>query len=245
MANAAEPPAESGSRKKNKDRTVDEEPPKFPTTRTEQALDVSAVAAGFTPIVGGAVSAVLSGISQTRKFNRVAELLKELSDDLAGLRSEVMDDYVKTEDFEDLLEQTLRRAAEERSDEVRALYRRFLYRAMTEPGDEYDDQLHVLRILERLRTPHVAVLKALSQPPGPEAHRKMMGSPIQTLRERTGLNSDEIQAAIATLNESRATNLGSLMVMMTGHGSEALQSSITDLGRKVLQYINSNEDSAR
>lgn len=223
---------------------MDEDPPKFPTTLTEHALDISAVVAGFAPAVGGAVGAVLSGISQTRKFNRVAELLEGLRDDLAGLRSEVMDDYVKTGDFEDLLEQTLRRAAEERSNEVRALYRRFLYSAMTEPGDAYDDQLHVLRALERLRAPHVAVLKALSQPPGAEAHRKMMGSAIQTLRERTGLKSEEIQSAIATLNESGATKLGSLMVMMTGYGSEALQSSITDLGQKVLQYINSNEDSA-
>jgi hypothetical protein len=218
------------------------DPPKFPATRAETALDASAIAAGFTPVVGGAVSAVLGGISQARKFNRVAGMLQDLADDLAGFRSEVMDEYVKTEDFEDLLEQTLRRAAEERGDEVRALYRNFLYRAITAPGDEYDEQIEVLRALERMRAPHLTVLRALSLPPSPEAHRKMMGSPIQTLRERTGLGDDEIKTTVAVLNEMKATNLSTLSVMMTGHGSESLQSSVTNLGRKVLEYADDNEN---
>ncbi|MCC5862590.1 MAG: hypothetical protein JJT93_11865, partial [Gammaproteobacteria bacterium] len=211
---------------------VDEDGPKFPTTGTEKALDASAIAAGFTPVVGGAISAVLSGMSQARKLNRVAGMLNELADDLAGFHSEVSDEYVKTEDFEDLLEHTLRRAAEERSDEVRALYRKFLHRAITAPGDDYDEQIAVLKALERVRVPHVAVLGALLRPPSPEAHKKLMGSPIQTLRERTGLTDNEIKAAVATLNEIKATNMSTLSVMMTGHGSEGLQGSVTSLGEK-------------
>jgi hypothetical protein len=216
---------------------MDEDDPKFPTTRSEKALDVSAIVAGFTPVVGGAISAVLSGMSQTRQLNRVAGLLSELAGDLAELRSEVSDEYVKTEDFEDLLEQTLRRAAEEKSDEVRAHYRKFLFRAVTAPGDGYDEQIQVLKALERVRSPHVAILRALSQPPSPEAHRKLMGSPIQTLRERTGLSDNEIKSAVATLNEIKATNLGMLSVMMTGYGSEALEGSVTGLGKKMIEYV--------
>lgn len=224
---------------------MDEDGPKFPTTRTEKALDVSAIAASFTPVVGGAVSAVLSGMSQTRKLNRVAGMLSELAEDLERFRSDVSDEYVKTEDFEDLLEQTLRRAAEERSDEVRALYRKFLFHAITAPGDDYDEQIQVLKALERTRAPHVAILRALSQPPNAEAHRKSMGSPIQTLRERTDLSDNEIKSAVATLNEIKATNLSTLSVMMTGPGSEALQGSVTGLGKKMIEYVDEHRSESR
>jgi hypothetical protein len=210
---------------------------KFPTTKAEAALDVSAIAASFTPIVGGAISAVLSGFSQTRKLNRIAGMLDGLAETLMAHQSDVTDNYVKTEDFEDLLEQTLRRAAEERNDEVRALYRRFLFRAITKPGDEYDDQLEVLKALEVMRSSHVFVLKALLQPPGKDSHQKMMGSPIQTLRERTELSDSEVKDAVAVLNDLRATNISSLHAMMTSHGSEALERFVTHFGRRILEYI--------
>lgn len=216
---------------------MDEEADKFPSTKVEKALDASAIAASFTPIVGGAISTVLSGMSQTRKLNRIVSVLDGLAEDLAAHQSDVTDNYVRTEDFEDLLEQTLKRAAEERNDEVRALYRQFLFHAITKPGDEYDDQLAVLKALERMRSSHVLVLQALLQSPGKEAHRKMMGSPIQTLRERTGMPDGEVKESVAALNDLRATNMTSLHVMMTGHGSEALEGSVTPFGRRILQYI--------
>src|SRR5690606_28050220 len=127
--------------------------PKLPAERSEKALDAAAIAASFTPVVGGAISSVLSGMSQSRKLNRVVGMLKGLSDDLSELRSEVDEDYVRTEDFEELLEQTLRRAADERSDDVRELYRKFLLHAMAAPGDPYDDQMLVLKALEYIRAP--------------------------------------------------------------------------------------------
>lgn len=213
--------------------------PKLPAERTEKALDAAAIVASFTPVVGGAISSVLGGMSQSRKFNRVVGMLKGLSDSLAEMRSEVDEDYVRTEDFEDLLEQTLRKVADERSDEVRELYRKFLLHAMAAPGDPYDDQVLVLKALEHIRVPHLVVLRAVAAPPSPDAHRKFMGSPIQTLRERTGLSDAEVKAAVQILNDVRLTNLTTLSVMMTGLGSESLQGSVTTLGLKALEYVGS------
>src|SRR5690606_30731368 len=107
--------------------------------------------------------------------------------------SEAAKTYVKTEDFEELLEQTLRKVADERQEEVRELYAKFLSRAITKPGDKYDDQIAVLRSVEVMSMEHIAVLRAALREPGPDAHRKYMGSPIQTLRERTGFNDATIQ----------------------------------------------------
>jgi len=216
---------------------ADDDDIEFEITPAEKGLDVAALVAGFTPVVGSAISGVLSGMSQQRKLNRVAGILHELEQNLSGFKSEVMEDYVKTEDFEELLEQALRRGADERSAEMRALYRNFLTQAIKYPGDKYDEQLAILRVLEQLNSSHMQILSALEQPPSPGAQRKMMGSPRQTLQERTSLSDEELKNAVGRLNDLRITNLGSLMVMMTGAGAEDLRHNITPFGHNVLKYF--------
>ena len=110
----------------------------FPIDRTDRSIAAASALVSAVPWLGGAVSNVVSGYGQTRKFNRVQELLGGLARELSDFESDVAKEYVRTEDFEELLEQTLRRAADERDAEVRNLYLRFIHRAITEPGDEYD-----------------------------------------------------------------------------------------------------------
>jgi hypothetical protein len=51
---------------------------------------------------------VLGGISSHRKLTRVREVLQGFAEDLRSFKSDVSEEYVKTEDFEELLEETLR-----------------------------------------------------------------------------------------------------------------------------------------
>ena len=211
---------------------------RFPTDRMDTALSVASGIASAVPWLGGVVSNVLSGYGQTRKLNRVQEVLDELADRLAGFESEVSEDYVRTEDFEELLEQTLRRAAEERNSEVRRLYVDFIQRTIVEPNDDYDAHMEVLIRIERLRADHVVVLRALLEEPRREESNGSMGSPMQTLEGRTGLDRDSIKAAVENTDDQRLTNLtGSLQTMMTGRGAASLQHAVTPLGHRVLGYL--------
>jgi hypothetical protein len=155
---------------------------------------------------------------------------------LSGFKSEVSEKYVKTEDFEELLEQTLKRVADERNEEKREVYRVFITEAIESPGESYDEQIRFLRTLEELQPDHLRVLRALSQSPDPNPG--MMGSPNQTLRRRlTELEEARISDLISQLNDLRVTNLTSLKVMMTGLGAEDLRHSITLYGQRLLRYI--------
>lgn len=206
------------------------------STRGETALDIAAFVSSAVPYLGGPVSNVLGGISMGRKLARVREVLEGVVTDLAGFKSDVTEEYVRTEDFEELLEQILRRAADERYEEKRRLYRAFLRDAIESPGKSYDEQIRILRTFEELQPDHIRALKALSQAPSPDPG--MMGSPIQTLKERLP-EMDEAQIGDLTtqLNDLRVTNLGNLNVMMTGHGAENLRHAITQHGNRILQYI--------
>jgi hypothetical protein len=135
-----------------------------------------------------------------------------------------------------LLEQTLKRAADERNEEKRKIYREFLTNAIESPGESYDEQIRFLRTLEELQPDHLLVIRALSQSPDPDPG--MMGSPNQTLLRRLPeLNEERISDIISQLNDMRITNLTSLKTMMTGHGAADLRHSITSYGQRFLKYI--------
>lgn len=206
------------------------------STSAETALDVAAFVGSAVPWIGDPVSNVLGGMSLGRKLGRVREVLEGMAADLGEFKSEVSENYVKTEEFEDLLEQTLRRVGEERNEEKRHLYKAFLTDAIESPGESYDDQLRLLRTFEELMPDHLRVLKAMSQEPNPDPG--MMGSPIQTLRERMPeFNDQRIEELVSQLNGMRVTNLGSLKVMMTGRGAADLRHVMTDYGKRILKYI--------
>ncbi len=211
---------------------------RFPTDRTDTALSVASGIASAVPWLGGVVSSVVSGYGQTRKLNRVQEVLDELADRLAGFESKVSEDYVRTEDFEELLELALRKVADERNSEVRKLYVDFIYKAIVEPNEDYDAHMEVLTRIERLRADHVVVLRALLEEPSGEELNGMMGSPMQTLEGRTGLDRDAIKAAVEDTDDLRMTKLlGSLYTTMTARGAASLQDAVTPLGHRVLGYM--------
>lgn len=210
----------------------------LPSERTDKALVAGSIIASAVPWLGGPVSSVLSGIGTERKLKRIREVLDGLADELKDFESEVARDYVRTEDFEELLEHALRRAADERNAEVRGLYVRFLRRVIVEPADEYDDQMEVLRAVESLRREHIAVLQALLAEPTGDESSGFAGSPMQTLEGRTGLDRDRIEPVVERLDELKlAKARDGLFTMMTARGAASLRGRVTDLGVRVLDYV--------
>jgi hypothetical protein len=202
----------------------------------ERALDVATFVANLVPWLGGAVAGVLSGIGTDRKINRINDVIVGLAERLRDVESEKAKQYVKTEEFEELLEQTLRQVASERNEEKRRIYRDFLIGAIVSPGEPYDEQRRFLRTMEELQPEHLRVLKALSQPPKPVYGAA--GSPIATLRGRLAdFSENQIEERIQQLNDLRVTNMTSLKTMMTPQGAENLTHAVTPYGSRFVQYL--------
>ncbi len=220
---------------------VDEEKPDAPSlvpraTRAESAMDIGATISSAVPWIGGPVSAVLSGMARDRKIGRVYEVLACLAAELRQFRSQVSEEYVKTEDFEDLLERVLRLAADERNLQKRRIYAAYLADAVKSPGESYDEQIRFLRTLEELQPDHLRVMKALSAEP--EGGSGISGSPGATLEERLpDMDPDRIEDLVTQLNGMRLTSLGSLHTMMTFSGAQELRGRVTEYGRRFLTFI--------
>jgi len=207
-------------------------------TKTELALDVASFVTSAVPWIGGPVSSVLSGVSFGRKINRVRETLEGLIEDLRDFKSKVSENYVKTEDFEELLEQALRKAADERNPEKRRLYRAFLSNAVKSPAASYDDRIRVLRILEQVHPDGLRVLAALAQMP--VQSNAQFGTPLNTLWKRLpDIPMSRIEEIFGELQTLGLANLRNLKVTMTAHGAEDLRHAVTSLGGNVLRYTGS------
>ncbi len=206
------------------------------STPAETALDVASFVGSAVPWIGGPVGNVLGGISTGRKIARVREVLEGLVTDLTQFKSDASEQYVKTEDFEELLEHALRKAADERHEEKRQIYRSFLSQAIKSPGEPYDEQIRFLNTLEQLQPDHLKIIRAFAQQP--KSDPGMMGSPLQTLRQRLPeMDETRIEDLVSQLNDMRVTGQTSLKTMMTGSGAENLQLSITQYGQRFLKFI--------
>ena len=208
------------------------------STPGEKALDAAAIAIGIAPWLGGPLAAVLTGMSSARKMRRIREVLATVSADVNDLRTDVQRMYVRSEDFEDLLEQTLRVAAAERNQEKREMYGAFLAGAINSPGEPpYDEQIRILRTLEQLQSDHVRLIKAIAQIPD-LTNPGLTDSPINVLRARLPeMPEPRIDDLVQQVNDLRIANTGELRVMMTWEGAQDLRSTITPFGKRFLAFL--------
>jgi hypothetical protein len=118
----------------------------------------------------------------------------------------VSSEYVRSEDFEDLLEETLRTAARERSADKRKVYRDFIVNAIREPGEQYDAQLEILQIITRMSPEHLRVLAAINQPPAAKP-TFYTGPPLSVVVKRLDdMNAEIIARIVEDLDAFRLTH---------------------------------------
>ena len=206
--------------------------PSSESTVTETALDVTAAPSSTVPWIGGPISNVLSGISFGRRIARVREVIEGLAEDLKDFKSQVSEQYVKTDEFEELLERALRKAADERNPEKRGLYRAFLSNLVRSPGTSYDNLVHLVRLLEQLPPDGLRVLEAIAKTP--DTTNAPFGSPLHTLLKRLpGIGEHRIEELVAHLQTLGlvGTRMRSLKVTMTAHGDADLKHMLTPPGR--------------
>ena len=131
----------------------------------EKIFDLLSLSSSVIPTLGGPISNIFSSISVNRKIERVKEVIHGLSKDLDGFKSEVSEEYVQTEEFEELFEQTLIKSANERNRQKRQLFRNFLEKSIKNPTVNYDEQVRFLRVIEDMQIDHLRIIRSLIERP--------------------------------------------------------------------------------
>jgi hypothetical protein len=195
-------------------------------------LELAALFSSVVPVLGGAIQQVLGGQAADRRFQRLSDVLRGVRDDLQALGAKVREEYIASEEFADLLDQTLRRAAAERHEQKRRVLRAFLVDAMTAPV-RYDEQLRILRTLDELQVAHVKVIRAAMQDRDAKMFRKVM-RPVLHKRfpEMSAEDLDDLIQELEDLKIVKAP-LDTTMPGQRGY----IDAQVTPYGERVIRYI--------
>jgi len=206
------------------------------TTGIERTLEGLATVSEFAPELGGVVSNVLSGAASKRRTERIRSALGYVLQLVADVSTE-QKNYVRSEDFEDLVIETLSRVEAERSEEKRRAYGRMLASAVTRVGEPgYDEQRRYLRVLEELQPDHLRLLAAITEEP--DATVATSSSIRETLEIRLAdMPQEHIRNLVEQLDRIAVTNMGSLSAIMTPGGAADLRSRLTPFGERFVAYI--------
>lgn len=203
----------------------------------DKIASVLSVVSSAVPYLGGPVSAILGGYVTKRKFERMEEVINELAEDLKDYQNEASQNFVKTDDFEDLLDDTLRKVACERNDEKRRLFKNMLLKTIKDCDSNYDEHQRILRIIEQLQGDHILLLKAIDQEPSGDS--AFSDSARVTLQNRLkGFGTKHLTDLVEQLDDLRVVKLlSSLNLPKRGIEAKDLRGTITPLGRRILNYI--------
>lgn len=203
--------------------------------KERQSLIMSTIASA-APWIGGPIANVMNARSSDRKLKRVYDTIDVVAKNAARIESDATKKYVQTEDFEDLLEATLRRASEERKDYKRSIYGEFIIRELESPLQKYDEQEEMLKTIERLRLEHIQVLRAFAQEPDSEL-AEMMGSIGGTLNKRVPQVHKALQAEVVEdLKSMRLITSVNTTITITGSGANDLRGAVTPRGARIIEY---------
>lgn len=203
----------------------------------DKLIEAISLVSSAIPGIGGPLSNILSGSITKRRIERITEFLNDLAGNFDHLKEDINEEYIKGDEFEEILEQTLLKAAEERNEEKRRMFRTYLINSMKIFDDGYDEKIRILRLMEQLQVAHILVIKAILKEPDPNFHG-FSGSIGNTLIKRiSSLSRDQIYDLANQLQDMRLTKLANLNTMMTASGAEDLRSGLTPFGAKVVKYI--------
>ena len=215
----------------------------------DHSRNVILAAISGIPVAGGPLSSLLSEYLPNWKQERILNFIAELKLEMEKVQDKINEDYVKSEDFALLFEETFIRVLRTNSDIKLVAYKAILVNACTNLSIKEIEKEYFLDLVNRLQEIHLLILSLfwnpgkfgqihLSSPP-PNMY---MGSIMEVIRSyMKPLNIEEglIKSAIRDLD-----NMGllsgvhqALGVTMTSSGALDLSGRISSLGRQFLNFI--------
>lgn len=211
----------------------------------------TAVAEGaiaFVPVVGPLLAPVVAHVAKgyfgKKKDERLVAAIQEIGVSINGIEGRLDREFIKTEEFEALVEQVLDDASEAKAREKRRFYAAVVANSAVPERPDEDERTRMLRVLETLTMSQLRLLAVIDNTtkPRPDLY---MGGVMDTLSYRMpGLNQERaIQdwadlARLDVVSEYPAA-------MMTAEGAGNLKVRIRPFGRRFIEFINLTEGDAR
>ena len=200
-------------------------------------------AAPFT----GAIASLMSDYIPTSKAKRLEEFAEQIAKDLYNLRDSVNADYLETDDFAFMFEQSFRAVAECPQKEKLEAFRGILVNSAITNDYAEEEKEYFLNLAMNLSALHIRILKFMAMP---DKYLEESGIPKERISGGfsnffpvaiPGVRLEVIRSAFGELNRYGFINTSESVfgTMTAGQGLNLLRGRVTELGNRFIQFCTS------
>jgi hypothetical protein len=136
----------------------------------DNSLAVSLAGLNAVPVIGGAIATMISELVPRRKQERIVNFVKALREDLEADRARVDREFVRTDDFDRMVEDVLDRVQTVRNEDKLGYWAALLAGLSGSGRPESTERDRMINTLDRLAKPHLRLLHVIATtnepPPG-------------------------------------------------------------------------------
>ncbi len=217
----------------------------------EHGKNVIIAAISGLPVVGGPLSNLLSEYLPDWKQERILNFLKDLSKKLKKVESKIDEDYIESEEFAYLFEETFLSVTKNYQKEKLLAFKSILINACTKSEIDNSKKEYFLSIVQKLDTIHLIILSLFYDTEGfqkrhkvkiPDKHSAFPSNHITIIMSMLSCfkyGEDMVRAAISELDNYQFFN-DLVSILNTGmndaRGSQ-LGSQLTNFGKEFCEFV--------
>ncbi len=212
----------------------------------EFPAEVLAIALSVIPGVGGVMSSTAMYLLDRIKNERLNRFLFQLSDDLKTIQEEINQNFIRKEEFRDLVEDIFSKAADTRQQEKLEALRSIFLNTIISANPQYEEIEEITNLIKSWQTSHIQLLKILDNP---KKANEALGNPI--IEHRQGVVSllalvhlllpdwddYKIKRTWQTLFDTHVHTTPSLGGAINDRGIIQLENRLTPFGLKVADFL--------
>lgn len=199
------------------------------TPARDHALVAGMAALQLVPVVGGVVATFISEYVPRKKQERLVEFVQDLSRELAAEQERIDREYVKTKDFDRMVEDVLDRVQTVRNEEKLGYWAALLAGVATTDRPATSDRDRMIQTLDDLRPDHLRLLHVIATTTEPPPDLYMGGVNATLSWKMPDLPEDEARRQWGELARTgvvadypsglmTAQGAGNLTVRLTAYG---------------------------
>lgn len=216
------------------------------STRRETALEIVAIALEAVPYVGGVLSSTASYFLDMRRNQRLNDFLADLAEDLQSVKDQINREFAVSEDFQDLTEDILSKAAETRQQEKLDALRAIFLNTVLSNRPSYDATVEMADLVYRWQPRHIILLKILDNPMAADEQMGGVvgrgGGFVTSIGEILGKllpewDEEQIDRTWQDLYDKQIHRTPGTRTMITNQGIRQLDGRFTEFGQLVAGYL--------
>lgn len=236
--------------KEKKDKMISRVKDGFLATRHgKNIINIFKAALSSTPI-GSIISSLLTDYIVEARFKRLENFAKQIAEDLKNFEDQIDENFIKTDEFAYIFEQSIRGVAQNYQKEKLKAFRAILVNSAILKDVAQDEKEYFLSLVNNLSTLHIQILKFLAFPSeyikeqGLDPNSIHGGFSQIFLQLMPGLNLNVIESAFGDLYQSGFINTDKTIFHTTtsARGLRLVGDRCTILGKRFIEFCSIHED---